>query len=150
MRKGLLVTLGVALASLLTVATWAADEVGYAAHGTVKGVDASAGTVTIDHEDIPGLMMGMTMTFSVSDPRLLRGVAAGQLIDFRVRKDGNQYIVTEIRPAAGSETPGGHQMMMRHGGCCHGMMRAPGRQAPPCHHDATQPISCVSGQVGPS
>ena len=53
MPRRLLATLGVALASLLSVTSWAANDGEYAAHGMVKSVDSSAGTVTIDHEDIP-------------------------------------------------------------------------------------------------
>lgn len=129
MRKGLLATLGVVFASALSLVAWAADEVGYAAHGTVESVDAAAGTVTIDHEDIPGLMMGMTMTFSVSDPGVLRGVAPGQVIDFHVRKDGRRYVVTEIRPSAPGEPRGGHGMM-KSGSCCGASM--------PCHQGAAR------------
>jgi hypothetical protein len=116
----------------------------------VKSIDASAGTVTIELEDIPGLMMGMTMEFSVTDPEVLRGVAPGQVIDFRVRKDGNQYIVTEIRSAAASETPGGNRMMRGDGDGCQRMMMAPGRHAPRCHHGATHPMSCISSEAGAS
>ena len=151
MRKGLLVTLGLALSSLLSLATWATDEGGYAGHGTVKSVDAPAGTVTIDHEDIPGLMMAMTMEFSVSDPEILRGVAPGQAVDFRVRKDGDKYVVTEIRPAATGETPGGHGMMKGDGDCCRGMMMmAPGHNGPHSHHSATHPMSCAPAEDGAS
>ena len=150
MRTGLL-AVGLAFMTVLSLAAWAADEQGYAAHGTVKRVDVSAGTVTIDHEDIPGLMMGMTMEFSVSKPEVLRDVAPGQAIDFRVRKDGDKYVVTEIRPAATGETPGGHGMMKGHGDCCRGMMMmAPGCNAPPSHDSATQPVSSVSAEVGAS
>jgi len=142
MPRVLLLTLGVVLASALSFAAWAADEGAHAAHGTVKSVNAAAGTVTIDHEDIPGLMMGMTMTFSVPEPEVLRGVEPGQVIDFRVRKDGDRYIVTEIRPAAAGASPGGHEKMnhgMMRGGCCRGSMSmALGRHAPPCHQSATQ------------
>ena len=53
--------------------------------------------MTLDHEDIPGLMKGMTMTFH-ADPSLLGGVAAGQEVDFRVREEGGRYVVTRIEP----------------------------------------------------
>jgi Cu/Ag efflux protein CusF len=97
-----------ALISFLWFGVFAAAEGGgYAAHGTVKSVDAVAGTVTIDHEDIPGLMMGMTMKFEVSDPKMLVGVVPGRVVDFRVRKDGERYLVTEIRLVA--EHPDGHE-----------------------------------------
>ena len=110
MRSIRLVSLGLVLISSLWFATFAAAEgEGYAAHGTVESVDAAAGTVTIDHEDIPGLMMGMTMKFEVSDPKVLVGVAPGHVVDFRVRKDGERYRVTMIRAAR--ERPGGHEGM---------------------------------------
>jgi hypothetical protein len=94
----------------------------------------------IDHEDIAGLMRGMTMKFSVSDPELLRGNASGQVIDFRVHKDGNQYVVTEIRLAAAGEHPGGHGTMMKgNGGCCGPL--------PPCRHGAARDMSLSLGEV---
>jgi len=66
-------------------------------HGTVVSVDAAKGEVTLDHEDIPGFMKGMTMTFH-ADPALLTGVEAGQEVDFRVHEEGGRYVVTEIVP----------------------------------------------------
>jgi Cu/Ag efflux protein CusF len=126
MRKGLLAPLGLALASFVSLGTWAAEEGEHRAHGTVKAVDAAAGTVIIDHGDIPGLMMGMTMEFAVSDPEVLRGVAPGQMIHFSVRKDGNRYLVTEIRPTAAGKTPSRHEMMNGGCDCCGGRGMAPG------------------------
>ncbi len=66
-------------------------------HGVVVSVDAAKGEVTLDHEDIPGFMKGMTMTFHV-DPSLLAGVEAGQQVDFRVREEAGRYVVTAIEP----------------------------------------------------
>lgn len=114
MRKGLPVSFGLTLVNLLWASTVAvAEDGGHAAHGTVTGVDASARTVTIDHEDIPGLMMGMEMKFIVTDPKVLSGIVPGQVVDFRVRKEGDRYLVTEIRPAAVSpDGYGGMKGMM--------------------------------------
>ena len=63
--------------------------------GSVVAVDAAKGEVTIDHEDIPGLMKAMTMTFE-ADPALLAGIEAGQRVEFRVRYEGGRYEVTRI------------------------------------------------------
>lgn len=68
----------------------------YAARGRVESVDPDQGTVTIDHEDIPGLMKAMTMTFEVADRAILEDVSVGQAIDFRITKDAGRYVVTEI------------------------------------------------------
>ena len=69
-------------------------------HGVVRGLDAQGAGVTIEHDEIPGLMVAMTMTFSVDDPALLAGVAVGDEVDFLVRQDGERYVVTQIRPGA--------------------------------------------------
>jgi len=67
----------------------------HAGQGVVVAVDAAKGEVTLDHEDIPGLMKGMTMTFQ-ADSKLLAGIEAGQEVDFRVREEGGRYEVTAI------------------------------------------------------
>jgi Cu/Ag efflux protein CusF len=69
----------------------------HSGHGAVVSVDAAKGEVTLDHEDIPGFMKGMTMTFH-ADPPLLAGVEVGQEVDFRVREEAGRYVITEIAP----------------------------------------------------
>jgi Cu/Ag efflux protein CusF len=66
-------------------------------HGVIRGLDVRAALVTIEHGEIPDLMMAMTMTFSVDDPTLLEGVAVGDEVDFLVEQDGERYVVTQIR-----------------------------------------------------
>lgn len=56
-------------------------------------------------------MMGMTMAFSVSDPRILDGIAGDQIVDFRVRDENGRHVVTEIRPSSSGARPGGHEYM---------------------------------------
>jgi len=68
----------------------------YTARGRVESVDPDQGTVTIDHEDIPGLMKAMTMTFETADPRVAEEVSPGQAVDFRLKKEGSRWVVTEI------------------------------------------------------
>ena len=91
----------VAIAVVLFSATsWAAEGSMYSAHGLVKAVDATAHTVTIDHDDIPGLMPRMTMVFSVADSAALGGIKVGERVDFILRDGGGgKYVVTEIHPA---------------------------------------------------
>ena len=73
---------------------------GHPGHGVVQAVDVERGEVTIDHDDIPGLMKGMTMTFEVPDRSLLGGIGAGDAVDFSVREEGGRYLVTAIRRSA--------------------------------------------------
>ena len=72
------------------------EERAHRGHGIIQAVDASKGKVTIDHEEIPGLMKAMTMTFTVSDPSILASVTAGQEVDFRVKEESGRYVVTVI------------------------------------------------------
>ncbi len=50
------------------------------------------------HDDIPGFMKGMTMTFDVAPGGELDGIDRGVKVDFRVKEERGIYTVTEIRP----------------------------------------------------
>ena len=76
----------------------------YDLRGQVLSVDSGRQEVTIKHEDIRGLMPGMTMPFKVSDPALLNGLEAGDLVQGTlVVKDYTGYLTTLRR--TGHETP---------------------------------------------
>lgn len=53
--------------------------------GVVERVDRGAGTVAVDHEDIPGLMPAMRMDFTPEDPALLDEVVAGDEVRGELR-----------------------------------------------------------------
>ena len=77
----------------------------YSLKGKVVSVDGSAKTVKIDHEDVPGLMKAMTMTFAVDDGKLLDGLSVGDAVEGKLKvASGNKYIVTELRKT-GAATP---------------------------------------------
>ena len=93
--KRMLPLLGLAFALALAGCGGDSDHAG---RGVVVAVDAAKGEVTLDHEDVPGLMKGMTMTFA-ADPALLAGVEPGQAVDFRVREEApGRYRVTALSP----------------------------------------------------
>lgn len=68
---------------------------------TVKGrivqVQAPERTVRIDHQDIPGLMTAMTMTFPVESEQVLEGVAAGDAVEFTLAQTDSGLLVQRIR-----------------------------------------------------
>jgi Cu(I)/Ag(I) efflux system protein CusF len=66
--------------------------------GTVKEVDATAGTVTIAHGPVADLKWpAMTMTFAVKDRMLLDKMVKNRKINFEfVQQDGN-YVVTSVK-----------------------------------------------------
>jgi protein SCO1/2 len=71
----------------------------YDAHGVVRDVNRELGQVVIAHDDIPGLMPAMTMSFAVPDSKLLETLSPGQTIDFRLAFDGGSYRVVAASPA---------------------------------------------------
>jgi protein SCO1/2 len=52
----------------------------YPLHGQVLAVDLAHQQLTIKHEDIPGLMPGMTMSYPVAAPSLMQGRTPGETI----------------------------------------------------------------------
>lgn len=76
----------------------------YSARGVVKGVLADENQVTIDHEEIEGLMPAMTMNFDVPDAALLEQFESGQIVDFALRRRGGLYqiigmnVIGEAKP----------------------------------------------------
>jgi Cu/Ag efflux protein CusF len=66
----------------------------FEAKGLIEDIDRNDNTITIDHEDIPGFMNAMSMSFSVEDPALLDGLGIESEVEFRVEVlgDGTYYI----------------------------------------------------------
>lgn len=70
---------------------------GHSGTGIVRQLDVAGRKITLDHEDIPGLMKAMTMTFDLSPDVRIAEIALGAKVDFRVREEQGVYTVTEIR-----------------------------------------------------
>ena len=67
------------------------------ARGVVESVDPALEQVVIDHEDIPGVMPAMSMSFDVGDPTLLEGLEPGQTIEFTLELGSEALRVTAVR-----------------------------------------------------
>jgi len=66
--------------------------------GTVEKVDTTQGKITIDHGPIPNLdMEAMTMVFRAQDPNLLKGLKAGDKVQFTADRVNGQISVTSIK-----------------------------------------------------
>ena len=92
------------LALVLCVGSWGcggSGPEGYVGRGEVQAVDAEARKITIDHQDIPGLMKAMTMTFELAPDVGLEGVSVGSAVEFSVMEQGGVYTVTEVRATGG-------------------------------------------------
>jgi protein SCO1/2 len=73
------------------------------ARGVVEAVDPALQQVVIDHEDIPGVMPAMSMSFDVGDPRLLETLAPGQSIEFTLELRSRSLRVVAARVVAEGE-----------------------------------------------
>ena len=67
----------------------------YEIKGKVVAVDSNKPAVTLDHEDIPGLMKAMKMEFPVATRQMLEGIKAGDDVHGRLKKDG--LLITELK-----------------------------------------------------
>ncbi|KLK90096.1 RND transporter [Microvirga vignae] len=66
--------------------------------GTVEKVDTAQGKITIDHGPIKNLdMEAMTMVFRAQDPALLKGIKAGDKVQFTADRVNGQISVTSIK-----------------------------------------------------
>lgn len=70
----------------------------FAVRGIVRGIDADGGTVTVEHEDIPGFMPAMTMPFRVKETSRLGQLSAGQAVAFDFVVTDDDSWITGIRP----------------------------------------------------
>ncbi len=66
--------------------------------GVVKAVDASTGSITLDHEPIEAIKWGaMTMEFKATDPAILQGVVVGDHVAFELKSKTDPQTVTMVQ-----------------------------------------------------
>ncbi|ABA06148.1 hypothetical protein Nwi_2898 [Nitrobacter winogradskyi Nb-255] len=73
----------------------------FQAVGFVTAINPATGSLTINHEEIVGLMPPMEMVFQVEPPTLSEGVKPGDKVEFRI--DGKTYRVRELKVIEQSE-----------------------------------------------
>jgi protein SCO1/2 len=90
---------GVVIASLVFILAGcqrqAASRV-YDVKGTVVAVDPAAKTLELDHEEIPGYMQAMRMTYPVADAKLLEGLSAGDSVLGKLKVGSRSYTLTSL------------------------------------------------------
>lgn len=68
-----------------------------AATGTIRSMNLQQGSVTIAHGPVPALNWpAMTMTFTVRNSALLRGLRVGERVEFTFRQEGERYVIQQI------------------------------------------------------
>lgn len=63
----------------------------------VVTVDTAKKSVTVDHEDIPGLMPAMKMTLAVESAQMLEGIKPGDDVTGKLRVRAGEYLIIELR-----------------------------------------------------
>ncbi len=69
----------------------------YDVRAKVVAVDKEKKTVTLDHEDIPGLMKAMEMKFPVEDAKVLEGIKPGDQVRGRLKVKSGEHVITELQ-----------------------------------------------------
>lgn len=83
--------------ALLAGASGAAFAAEYT-KGLVTRVDAAAGKVTVDHEELKNLdMPAMTMVFRTASEEMLRSLEEGQQIEFVAERVNGRLTIVDIR-----------------------------------------------------
>ena len=105
-RARLVTFAGVALGVLLLLPAVHAQsgKKEYAFRGKVEKVDTKAKTLSVNGEDVPGWMMGMTMTYSVDKPDVINTVKAGDQITAKVY-DGDFKTLYEVQVVPPKSNP---------------------------------------------
>ncbi|MCH9046525.1 MAG: multicopper oxidase domain-containing protein [SAR324 cluster bacterium] len=68
----------------------------YKGLGVVISVDARAGRIVVDHEEIKDFMAPMVMSYQVIPARLLQAISAGDKVRFTI--DAGQRAIVEVEP----------------------------------------------------
>jgi protein SCO1/2 len=69
----------------------------YDIKGKVLALDPKKPAVTLDHEDIPGIMKAMEMEFPVETTKLLEGLRVGDRVEGRLKKTASgEYLITHL------------------------------------------------------
>ena len=75
------------------------------ADGEIRKLDADGSRVVIKHGEWKGMNMGaMTMAFKVRPASLLNGLKVADKVHFAIEKEGSEFVVTAIAPAAQEAT----------------------------------------------
>ncbi|MBN8607606.1 MAG: copper-binding protein [Caulobacterales bacterium] len=76
----------------------AAQHAPITAAGTVTAVDASAGTISINHTAIAAINWpAMEMQFTAEDPAILQDLAVGDRVQFELKSAAESTVVTAVR-----------------------------------------------------
>lgn len=97
MKKAIHTVAAATFAAILSIS--AVNAQSNAVQGEVRKIDEAAGKITLKHGPIKNLGMdvGMTMTFRVKDPAMLKEVQVGDKVEFEAEQAASGYTVTKMQ-----------------------------------------------------
>lgn len=74
----------------------------YSLRGQVLSTKSTTSEITVKHEEIPGFMPAMTMSYKVKDPAVIQELKPGDMIaaDLISKNNGNDYWLEDVRITA--------------------------------------------------
>jgi protein SCO1/2 len=95
----ILLTACVALALLACGRSTKSDEKAhnYDTRGVVRGFSPDRSTIEIQHENIPGFMPSMTMSFVARDPKQIADLKSGDAISFRMAVTQKDFWIENVK-----------------------------------------------------
>lgn len=94
--RSVTLSFSVAIGAALALSCGSSAVQSYEVRGVVRHVDVAARQIKLDHEEIPGVMPAMTMSFDVASREILHGVEAGMRVRFTVEKRTSTLRVTAL------------------------------------------------------
>ena len=91
----------------------------FVGRGIVLSLDKENAVVTLDHEEVKGLMSAMTMDFQVANKSLLNGLENGDIVEFTLLKTGGDLKLTSIKKT-GKQIASGAKIFKQGCAKCHG------------------------------
>jgi len=77
----------------------------YPLTGSIVAVKADRTEVTVNHDEVKGLMAPMTMPFAIKDPALLSGLGIGDRIAATLVVTDDEYFLKTIRRTGPGQPP---------------------------------------------
>jgi Cu(I)/Ag(I) efflux system membrane fusion protein len=95
-------------AEMVSGAGATAKGAGHQAEGTVDGVDAATGAITLSHGPVASLKWpSMTMEFKAANPSLLPALKPGAKVSFEfIERQPGEWVITSVKPVTASASAG--------------------------------------------
>src|SRR6478609_1515541 len=109
MRRAALGGIAAALCAIVVIAgcdrspTADSSTRSYQVRGIVRGFAPDRSTVSIQHEDIPGVMPSMTMPFSVKDQKEIADLKIGEGVSFRMTMTDKDLFLDQVKTIAATD-----------------------------------------------